>query len=406
MKKILFSISLLFASLLFSTHIYAQTTMPEISTEDNEIWYYIQFNKGKAVLEDFGEAVPLTTQNVSLINEEQHWKVIEAATPSGEYKYQIVSAKGHSLCYSSSFITSKTSTPALFSILNSTATNYPGLVLKSNGGYVNQKGGETFGKILERGASIAAVGSSLTFIPVELMEEPPAPEKPKVSSKDDSNETWYYIQFIRTSSASLIPVLEDMGNAAKLMTKNAVKNKDEQLWKLIETASPSGEYKYELVNKSGRKIAYDTNLSRYIASSSSTVKLKLTEVATDLAIQRSGGGNNGMNQSGGAGPNRELCDYGYSDQGSICNFITPEKMWGITDMPTITPEKRTKISMENRILTINGENVCLVTIYQLTGQVLYSATDSFSFKLPDSGIYILSVQYNDQITETIKIAVN
>ncbi|MCC8145590.1 MAG: T9SS type A sorting domain-containing protein [Bacteroidales bacterium] len=407
MKKILLSISFLLASLLLS-NIYAQATMPEISTSDNEVWYYIQFTKGNAVLEDFGEAVPLTTQNVSLINAEQHWKIVEASKPSGEYKYEIESAKGHKLCYlSSRFVTSKTSTAALFSIVKSTSTAYPGFVLKYNSGYMNQKGGETFGKLLERGTSLASAGSSLIFVPTHLMEEPPGPEIPKVSSVDDSDETWYYIQFNRTSNTSLKPVLQDMGENAKLRTENAKENSNAQLWKLIPASAPNGDYEYELISKTGRKIAYNSTLSRYITTSSSAgAKLKLTEVYPDWAIQRYGRGTSGMNQSGGAGPGREICDYSYSDQGSICNFVTPQKMWGYTSLPAIDTdkEKRTRISMDNKSLKIEGEDIKNVTIYSVAGQILNTRTNSFSYELP-GGVYILSVSYADSVTETIKVAV-
>ena len=405
MKKILLSI--LFISVFcFANNLYAQT-MPEISTDDNEVWYYIQFNKGLAVLEDFGEATPLMTQNVSLINKEQHWKVIAATNPSGNYKYEIVSALGHKLCYSSSrYITSKTSTPALFSIGTSTSAAYSGLVLNNSGSYLTQNGGESFGKTLMRGSSIAAAGSSLVFTPIASMEEPPEAESPKVSSVDNSNETWYYIQFTRSTSTSLIPALQDMGNNANLKTINAQKECDEQLWKIVPATTPNGDYEYQLVCKTGRKVAYAS--SKYTASSTSSILIKLTEVYPDWAIQRYGGGSNGMNQDGGAGPGREIADYAYGDIGSICKFVTHKDLFGYdypqkTAIPQVEAEKRIQYTIENRMLSVSGEELKKVAVYTSTGQLLDTKIASFSFDLPAAGIYVLKATYKDQTTETLKL---
>ena len=38
-------------------------TLPELSTETNEVWYYIQFKNGNAVLQDMGENTNVLTKN-------------------------------------------------------------------------------------------------------------------------------------------------------------------------------------------------------------------------------------------------------------------------------------------------------------------------------------------------------
>lgn len=265
---------------------------------------------------------------------------------------------------------------------------------------MNQKGGETVGKLLELTSSTAAAGASLCFISVADMEEPPVNQLPKISSSDNSNETWYYINFTRSTSTSIKPVLQDMGDGQKLLTKAMMQGEESQLWKIIAATSPNGEYKYEIVNKSGRKIAYNTSLSRYTASSTTSALLKLTDVTPEWSIQRNGGGANGMNQNGGAGPNRELADYAYSEVGSLCLFIEA----ATNPVKTQFTENKCSVNINNKTVEIiTEESVDKIMAYTVNGQNIITLKSDNKFELPFSGIYIIKVIYKNKTTETIKV---
>ena len=63
---------------------------------------------------------------------------------------------------------------------------------------------------------------------------------------DDTNTVWYYIQFKNGSG-----VMQDMGNNTNILTKAAVKDKAEQLWKITGTTDS-----YVFTSKTGRKINF------------------------------------------------------------------------------------------------------------------------------------------------------
>lgn len=64
---------------------------------------------------------------------------------------------------------------------------------------------------------------------------------------DDTHETWYILQFKNSGK-----VIQDMGDNEKLQIVKQVNWSDDQLWKIV-AADTEGEY--QLVGKSGRKIA-------------------------------------------------------------------------------------------------------------------------------------------------------
>ncbi|MDR1120762.1 MAG: alpha-galactosidase [Dysgonamonadaceae bacterium] len=69
---------------------------------------------------------------------------------------------------------------------------------------------------------------------------------PIISSTDDSNETWYWVQFKSSDG-----VLQDMGENEFLLTKSLDENNVAQQWKVVQASNPSGEYKYQFVSRAG-----------------------------------------------------------------------------------------------------------------------------------------------------------
>lgn len=136
---------------------------------------------------------------------------------------------------------------------------------------------------------------------------------PTFSSSD--GETWYYIQF-RNGNA----VLQDMGNGAQLLTKEAIRS-DAQLWKVVGSKESN-----RIVNKSGRSLFYDTSKSRFVTSSSSSSTLNLVATTNGSfkpawEIHLTGDNSKAMNQFGGAGIGKELGIWDANDPNNPLLFI-------------------------------------------------------------------------------------
>ena len=159
-------------------------------------------------------------------------------------------------------------------------------------------------------------------------------------STDDA-ETWYLIQFRNGEAA-----LQDMGEAAKLVTASIDKHNEAQLWKVTGSQS-----KCEIVSKAGRHIYY--NGERFAASASQTGNLKLVKTTNATykpawEIQSNG---KSMNQWGGAGVGKELGAWNANDPNNPLLFIDPatlpdpdpqpEKLteWAVTANTSYRPEE-------------------------------------------------------------------
>ena len=162
-------------------------------------------------------------------------------------------------------------------------------------------------------------------------------------STDDA-ETWYLIQFRNGEAA-----LQDMGEAAKLVTKAIDKTNEAQLWKITGSQSNC-----EIISKAGRHIYY--NGERFATSDSKTGSLKLVKTTNSTykpawEIQASNTGGKSMNQWGGAGAEKELGAWSANDVNNPLLFIDPAtlpdpdpqpatlKEWAVTASTTFRPEE-------------------------------------------------------------------
>ncbi len=148
---------------------------------------------------------------------------------------------------------------------------------------------------------------------------------PQISN--ETSETWYYFQFKNGSG-----VLQDMGEGANILTKNATKENAGQLWKVTGTTD-----NYQLVSKNGRKLAFSTATSRFTASATSNMlfRLKATTNSTHAPaweLQRVGSASY-MNQWGGAGVDKQLGEWNFGDTNNPFNFKLPGEMGFTPDKP-------------------------------------------------------------------------
>ena len=151
-----------------------------------------------------------------------------------------------------------------------------------------------------------------------------AQNMPTIST--EGNDTWYYIQFKRGQA-----VMQDMGNNMNILTKNAIKNSDAQLWKITGTSG-----NYVLTSKLGRKLNFAS--SRFQASSTAniTFKLQLTtnaEFSPAWEIQRNGSSQY-MNQFGGFGVDKQLGEWTFADPNNPLVFVLPTEMGFKPEKPT------------------------------------------------------------------------
>ena len=79
MKKDVFKKMMVFTICLLSYLGVWSQTMPVISTEGNEVWYYIQFKNGLGVMQDMGNNPNILTKAAVKDKAEQLWKVTGAA---------------------------------------------------------------------------------------------------------------------------------------------------------------------------------------------------------------------------------------------------------------------------------------------------------------------------------------
>ncbi|MDD3490956.1 MAG: glycoside hydrolase family 95 protein, partial [Paludibacter sp.] len=166
----------------------------------------------------------------------------------------------------------------------------------------------------------------VTFLIFTGMTTGIAQTLPELST--ENNEVWYYIQFKNGSA-----VLQDMGENTNVLTKNATKTNNAQLWKITGTAN-----NYVLTSKAGRKLSFSTTASRFQTSATSTMTFKLRATTNSThapawELQRNGASNY-MNQFGGAGIDKQLGEWSFGDTNNPFEFRLPTQMGFMPDKPT------------------------------------------------------------------------
>ena len=153
MKKLL----LLFTTALVALTSWADTTFPTVSTDGNEVWYYIQMQNGLGVLTAQGEGNLLVTAEAQKSrSDDQVWKVV--ATTASHYK--LVTRGGQTMFYNTSVSDKRFYTAASpsggyssFQIVTTSSSSYRGYEiyvdqLGAGNSYLNQWGGAGVGKQL------------------------------------------------------------------------------------------------------------------------------------------------------------------------------------------------------------------------------------------------------------------
>lgn len=103
------------------------TLSPEISTNDKEVWYYIQFQNGGNVLQDMGKGEKINTKYPSK-DSSQLWKVV-----GQKDNYSIVSKSGRKISFADGFFKTSDTGTTFKIIFSGNETYNPSFELQRNG---------------------------------------------------------------------------------------------------------------------------------------------------------------------------------------------------------------------------------------------------------------------------------
>lgn len=138
-------------ALLVSMLAFAQPSMPTISTAGNEVYYYIQMQRGQAVITSMGNGSKVQTATpVANMKKQQTWKIEKQGD-----SYRFVNAAGQTLYYNTSlnFFCAGTQPNGVkdLKILKTTNTEYQGFEISTTGSgqtFLNQWRGAGVGREL------------------------------------------------------------------------------------------------------------------------------------------------------------------------------------------------------------------------------------------------------------------
>ena len=205
----------------------AQNALPEFSTENAPVWYYVQFNTGGNILSDKGNGNPLQTATKAKTDANQ-WQFIGNAD-----NLYMKSKASNYITYTNSFFCASATNKTELKIVKSTnSTGGWEIQRKSaNGQSMNQWQGTATGAKLGEW-SAGDNNNPVTFLPSSAIV-------PIFSLAE--NEQWYYIQFAISDQS-----FKDNGEEETVQFC-AIDIADEQQWKFV--GNPDS---LQIINKSGR----------------------------------------------------------------------------------------------------------------------------------------------------------
>lgn len=279
---------------------------PTFSAGDEEVWHYVRFRTGGAVLQDMGAGSSVLTKTLALGTEEQQWKLVGDAA-----SFRMISRAGHALTWNGSRFQTGNSDGAELKLVHSTHagnTDAWEIQLKSGSQSMNQWGGAGVNK--ELGQWTAGDANN----PLEFLVSAPLP----VFSTAEK-EQWYYLRFKRGNA-----VLQDMGDGEKVMTA-VIDEADGQKWKFVGNKDA-----FALVSKAGRNLVFKGD--RFYASSTQTqADFSLYQTANvsffpGWEIRTPSTGTKGMNQFGAYGAGVELGVWNADDGNNVIELLDPDNI--------------------------------------------------------------------------------
>ncbi len=360
-----------------------ERVLPEFSTDDKEVWYYVRFKVKGAVLESQGEGAKLMTAELKENNDAQLWKLVGTKT-----NYELVCKKdGLHVFFNKEegdtqnrFCTSKDKMGELTlkgsansAYLSSWCIGVP-VAVNNAGQTMNQNGGQGAGKDLALWANNDQ-GNALEFLKAEGVK---VAELPMFSPTADNKDQWYKLTFVNKGN-----VLTDL-DVENVATRPAEDDNDAQLWKLV-----GGQDDFELVNKkSGKHLLY--NGDAFILSDASVkgqLRIKRDPNVLDAwEILIQGDDSKGMNIAGGAADEGKdkLGMWNFGDANNPLRFVAVKS----TPTPVVAIEKAQAIAVAGRTVTLAEAQK--VVVYTVTGvKVLETSNATFTIPAEAGSVVIL-----------------
>lgn len=333
LRSLLFILAFLLAA---PAQLRAEATMPTVSTDDNEVWYFIYLSDRSRYLTDEstnGEAALAMLESRLTAMDNQMWKVTGNSTDG----YTLTSKEGNTLYFTStsdgvggSVSTAATPTGDVtltaLDLTAATVKNKDYFLISPQGvtEYMNQyqAKGDTIGNYY----SATDYGSLFWFIPVATsgITVP--------TSSTDTEDYWYNISF-KTGGLYLQGMNE--GVKAQIHEKDA--NKSKQLWKFVGD-NVNG---YTLTTNAGMTLYVDTltsvtNGKGYFYTRANPTKwsnkmkfvfLPCDTTATTYYTLLAPADNTSlyMNQEGGSADGNKCCLYYYAQDANNYLVLTPRE---------------------------------------------------------------------------------
>lgn len=313
--------------------------VPTVSTDANEVWYYIQFQRGGNVLAHQGDGQnTLTAVAKPGSAQTQQWKVVADGN-----KYRIVSRSGQTLYLdgistsSSRFKTaSKPAAGAIttFDIYQSANTTFEGLEISPNqtDAYaMNQVGDIKVGQLVgiwNKGDN----NNVLQFVAPADMSF--AYSMPEASTADAP--VWYYIQF--QTNQYLLTAKGDAAEAKTAALSAAEVNS--QLWRIEKSGDA-----YTIINKAGQTLYYDNSFVRAGQTATGTKAFYIIESNSslggfELSTSAATSGQTFVNQWQGAGLNKSFGLWNFGDNSNVVRFISERDLVPVEGIASFTPKNR------------------------------------------------------------------
>ena len=273
------------------------------STEQEPVWFKVQFKAGGANLADQGDGKKILTES-SRIAASQLWQFI--GTPESFY---MKSKAGNYVYFTNNCFTASSKNKTELDITKNAAEGYYEIGRTTTSSTFNQWGGAGAGK------EIGEWSAGDTNNPLQFIEEP---NYPKIS--DINNEYWYFIQFGNGEA-----VIEDKGAGNNVKTASINTSSNAQLWKFVGTDVEN----CQIVNKNGNYMVYDSNVKTSTSPDANGFKIVTTgngNYKGMFEIRVVNNGNNSFNMNGGAGTDKDIALYTYGDSGNPLTFISFEEI--------------------------------------------------------------------------------
>ncbi len=357
-----------------------ERVMPEFSTDDKTVWYYVRFKKGGAVLESQGEGAKLKTAVLAENNDAQLWKLVGMKT-----SYELVCKKdGLHIFFATEgdnkdrFCTAK-DTEGKLKLTGSANSAYLEnwcIGLQTTGQTMNQFGGQGAGKELGLWKT-SDPGNALEFLKAEGLKKAELP----LFSPVDGKDKWYQVAFVNGGNV-LTSTDED-----NLVTRPASEEENPaQLWKLV-----GGKDNFELINKkSGKGVVFDGDAFTMMETDTKgQLRIKEdTNILDAWEILVQGDDSKGMNLAGGAkeAGNDKIAMWTFGDQNNPLRFV----LKATTDITPVVAVEKAQLSVAIAGRTITLSEAQKVAVYSITGvKVLETNEATFTVPVEAGSVVIL-----------------